>query len=223
VRSPPEVWTILQKDLRLELRTKEALSGLVVLVVLILLTFTFALDPEGAVAAAPAVLWVTIVFAGLLAVQRAFLSERENGSWYGLLLCPVDRGAIFAAKLAGNVIILTVAQSVLTALLMLFLGLRLPGSVVAFVLANALGLIGFSALATLFAAISVRLRAREMMLPLLVLPLLVPVVICAVEASRILLAGGTAASAGVWLRVLATFDVIVTVAGWMLFEQLVLE
>ncbi|HEY5935333.1 MAG TPA: heme exporter protein CcmB, partial [Kofleriaceae bacterium] len=82
---------------------------------------------------------------------------------------------------------------------------------------------GFSALATLFAAISVRLQAREMMLPLLVLPLLVPLVICAVEASRLVMDGGTVASAGVWIRVLVTFDVIFSVAGWMLFEQLVEE
>jgi heme exporter protein B len=88
---------------------------------------------------------------------------------------------------------------------------------------NVLGLIGFSALATLFAAISVRVRAREMLLPLLVLPLLVPLVICAVEASRIVMAGGSAVSAGAWLRVLATFDVIFSVAGWMIFEQLVQE
>jgi heme exporter protein B len=217
------VWSILQKDLRLELRTKEALSGLVVLVVLILLTFTFALDPEGAAAAGPAVLWVTLIFAGLLSVQRAFLIERENGSWYGLLLCPVDRGAIFIAKMVGNIIVLAVAQTVLVVLLMLFFGLAPPPALAAFLLANVLGLIGFSALATLFAAISVRLRAREMLLPLLVLPLLVPVIICAVEASRILLTGGSTTSAGAWLRVLATFDVIITVTGWLIFEQLVVE
>ncbi len=118
---------------------------------------------------------------------------------------------------------LALAQAVLVALLVLILGIALPPAPLAFLLVNLLGLLGFSALATLFTVISIRLRAREMLLPLLVLPLLVPVVICAVEASRILLAGGSAASAGVWLRVLATFDVIVTVAGWMLFEQLVLE
>lgn len=217
------MWSILHKDLRLELRTKEALSGLVVLVVLILLTFTFALDPHGAGNAAPAVMWVTFVFAGLLSVQRAFLIERENGAWYGLLLCPVDRGAIFVAKMAANLVVLALAQVVLVALLMLFLDVPLPPAPFAFALVNALGLLGFSALATLFTVIAVRLRAREMLLPLLVLPLLVPVVICAVEASRILMAGGSAASAGVWLRVLVVFDVIVTVAGWMLFEQLVLE
>lgn len=217
------MWSILRKDLLLELRTKESLSALVVLVMLILLTFTFALDPEGARAAAPAVLWVTLIFAGLLAVQRAFLVERESGAWYGLLLCPVDRGAIFLAKMIANLVILSVAQAVLMVLLVLVLRLDVPAAPVGLAVVNTLGLIGFSALATLFAAIAVRLRAREMLLPLLVLPLLVPVVICAVEASRILLGGGSAASAGVWLRVLATFDVIITVTGWLIFEQLVLE
>lgn len=215
------MWAILRKDLLLELRTREALSGVVVLVVLILLTFTFAMDPDGARAAAPAVLWVTLIFAGLLSVQRAFLVERESGAWYGLLLGPVDRGAIFAAKLTANLLVLAVADVVLTVLLVLVLGLDVPPSPVALVVVNLLGLVGFSALATLFAAISVRLRARELLLPLLVLPLLVPVVICAVEATRIVLGGG--GGAGVWVRVLATFDVIVTVAGWMLFEHLVLE
>jgi heme exporter protein B len=217
------MWSILRKDLLLELRTKESIAALVVLVISILLTFTFALDPEGARAAAPAVLWVTSIFAGMLAVQRAFLVERESGAWYGLLLCPVDRGAIFLAKMIGNLVVLAVAQVVLMALLVLVLRLDVPAAPVGLALVNALGLVGFSALATLFAAVAVRLRAREMLLPLLVLPLLVPVVICAVEASGILMGGGTAAAAGVWLRVLATFDVIITVTGWMLFEQLVVE
>lgn len=218
-----EAWRILHKDLMLELRTREALSGLAVLVLLILLTFTFAFDPEGVGAAAPAVQWVTFVFAGLMAIQRAFLLERENGAWYGLLLSPIDRGAIFVAKMASNVIVLGIAQLLLLLLLALFIGIPAATAPLALLLVNVLGLVGFSALATLFAAISVRVRAREMLLPLLVLPLLVPLVICAVEASRIVMAGGSAASAGAWLRVLATFDVIFSVAGWMLFEQLVQE
>lgn len=218
-----EAWRILHKDLMLELRTREALSGLTVLVLLILLTFTFAFDPAGAAAAAPAVQWVTFIFAGLMAIQRAFLLERENGAWYGLLLAPIDRGAIFIAKMASNVIVLGIAQIVLLALLALLIGVPVPAAPLALLLVNVLGLIGFSALATLFAAISVRVRAREMLLPLLVLPLLVPLVICAVEASRIVMAGGSATSAAPWLRVLATFDVIFSVAGWMIFEQLVQE
>ncbi len=218
-----EAWRILHKDLMLELRTREAIAGLAVLVLLILLTFTFALDPEGAGAAAPAVQWVTFIFAGLMAIQRAFLLERENGAWYGLLLSPIDRGAIFVAKMASNVIVLGIAQLVLLALLALLIGIPTATAPLALVLVNVLGLVGFSALATLFAAISVRVRAREMLLPLLVLPLLVPLVICAVEASRIVMAGGSVASAGAWLRVLATFDVMFSVAGWLIFEQLVQE
>jgi len=217
------MWTILRKDLLLEFRTREALSALVVLMLLVLLTFTFAFDPSGAREAAPAVLWVTFIFAGLLSVQRTFLLERENGSWYGLLLTPIDRGAIFIAKMLGNLIVLALAQCVLLLLLMLFLGVPFPAAPGSLLIVNVLGLIGFSALATLFAALSVRLRAREMLLPLLVLPLLVPLVICAVEATRIVLAGGDLASTGPWLRVLVSFDVIFTVAGWMLFEQLVQE
>ena len=217
------MWSILHKDLRLELRTREALSALVVLVLLLVLVFTFAMEPAGAAAAAPALLWVTFIFAGLLSVQRAFLIERESGGWYGLLLSPIDRGAIFLAKMLANLIVLTIAQLVLVALMALLLGVAPPRAPFAFVLVNVLGLVGFSALATLFAAVSVRLRARELMLPLLVLPLLVPLVICAVAASRAVLEGGTLATAGVWLRVLATFDVIFTVSGWMLFDRLVQE
>jgi heme exporter protein B len=149
--------------------------------------------------------------------------ERENGSWYALLLCPADRGVIFLAKMAANLIVLTIAQLVLVLLLALFLGLGVPAARPGFLLVNALGLVGFSGLATLFAAISVRVRAREMLLPLLVLPLLVPMVICAVEATRVVLAGGTTANAWAWLRVLGAFDVIVTVGGWMLFDTLVEE
>src|SRR5437763_1117191 len=107
------MWAILNKDLRLELRTREALSGLIVLVLLIVLVFTFALEPASAAAAAPALLWVTFIFAGLLSVQRAFLIERESGAWYGLLLSPVDRGAIFVAKMLANLIVLAIAQLVL--------------------------------------------------------------------------------------------------------------
>ena len=217
------MWSILHKDLQLELRTREAASALFVLVLLIVLVFVFALEPAGAATAAPALLWVTFIFAGLLSVQRAFLIERESGGWYGLLLSPIDRGAIFLAKMTANLIVLALAQIMLVLLLGLLLGVAPPSAPVAFVTVNVLGLMGFSALATLFAAISVRMRARELLLPLLVLPLLVPLVICAVEASRIVLAGGTVASVGVWLRVLATFDVIFTVSGWMLFEQLVQE
>ncbi|HJQ85346.1 MAG TPA: heme exporter protein CcmB, partial [Candidatus Binatia bacterium] len=164
--------------------------------------------------------WVTFVFTGILGIQRGFLLERENDCLAGLLTAPIDPAAIYAGKLAANVVLLGVTQAVVVPLVGLFLHLDLwavlPGLSVVLLLGN----VGFAALATLFAAIAMRTRAREVMLPLLLLPLLVPLLIGAVEATRAVLGGGLAA-AGDGLAVLAAFDVVFAVAGWLLFAYVV--
>ena len=213
---------ILLKDVRIEWRTRESLASVFVLAVLLLVVFTVAHDPEpeAAPALAPAVLWVTFVFTGMLGVQRGFLLERENDCLAGLLSAPVDPAAIYAGKLAANVVLLGVMQAVVVPLIGLFLHLDLwpvlPGLGVVLLLGN----LGFAALATLFAAIAVRTRAREVMLPLLLLPLLVPLLIGAVQATRSVLAGGLAAARD-GLAVLGAFDVVFLVAGWLLFTYVV--
>jgi heme exporter protein B len=213
---------ILEKDLRIEWRTRESVSSVFVLGVLLLVVFSVAHDapPEAAPALAPAVLWVTFVFTGILGIQRGFLLERENDCLAGLLTAPVDPAAIYAGKLAGNVVLLAVVQAMTVPLVGLFLHLDvvsvLPGLCAVLVLGN----VGFAALATLFAAIAVRTRAREVMLPLLLLPLLVPLLIGAVTATRAVLEGGLAAAADA-LAVLAAFDVVFLVAGWLLFTYVV--
>jgi heme exporter protein B len=213
---------ILRKDLRIEWRTRESLASVFVLGVLLLVVFSVAHDPEpeAAPTLAPAVLWVTFVFTGLLGVQRGFLLERENDCLAGLLSAPLDPAAIYAGKLAANVVLLGVTQAIVVPLVGLFLHLDLwpvlPGVVVVLLLGN----LGFAALATLFAAVAVRTRAREVMLPLLLLPLLVPLLIGAVQATRSVLADGLAgARAG--LAVLGAFDVVFLVAGWLLFPYVV--
>jgi heme exporter protein B len=214
--------TILEKDLRLEWRTRESLSTVFVLGVLLLVVFSVAHDapPEAAPALGPPVLWATFVFTGLLGVQRAFLVERENDCLAGLLSAPIDPTAIFAGKLGANVVLLGVTQAIVVPLLGLFLHLdlwaALPGLVVVLLLGN----FGFAALATLLAAITVRTRAREVMLPLLLLPLLVPLVIAAVGATRAVLAGGLGGAQEA-VAVLVAFDVVFTVAGWLLFAYVV--
>ncbi|MFN8545440.1 MAG: heme exporter protein CcmB [Candidatus Binatia bacterium] len=213
---------ILRKDLRIEWRTKESLSSFVVLGVLLLVVFSVAHDPtpEEAPRLAPAVLWATFVFTGLLGIQRAFLLEREQDCLAGLLLAPIDPAAIYAGKLAATVILLAVLQAIVVPLVGLLLhvdlGPALPGLAVVLVLGN----VGFAALATLFAAIAVRVRAREVMLPLLLLPLLIPVLVGGVKATVAVLAGGLA-EAREAITVLAAFDVIFTVAGWLLFPLVV--
>ena len=213
---------ILLKDVRIEWRTRESVASVFVLGVLLLVIFTVAHDPEpeAAPALAPAVLWVTFVFTGLLGIQRGFLLERENDCLAGLLSAPLDPAAIYAGKLAANVVLLGVTQAVIVPLVGLFLHLDLWPVLAGLALVLALGNLGFAALATLFAAIAARTRAREVMLPLLLLPLLVPLLIGSVEATRAVLAGGLAAARD-GLTVLAAFDVIFTVAGWLLFAYVV--
>jgi heme exporter protein B len=213
---------ILLKDVRIEWRTRESVASVFVLGVLLLVVFTVAHDPEpeAAPALAPAVLWVTFVFTGLAGVQRAFLLERENDCLAGLLSAPLDPAAIYAGKLAANVVLLGVTQAVVVPLVGLFLHLDLwpvlPGLVVVLLLGN----VGFAALASLFAAVAVRTRAREVMLPLLLLPLLVPLIIGAVQATRSVLADGLAAARD-GVAVLGAFDVVFVVAGWLLFAYVV--
>ena len=213
---------ILLKDVRIEWRTRESVASVFVLGVLLLVVFSVAHDPEpeAAPALAPAVLWVTFVFTGLLGIQRGFLLERENDCLTGLLAAPVDPASIYAGKVAANVVLLAVTQAVVVPLVGLFLHLDLVPVLGGLLLVLLLGNVGFAALATLFAAIAARTRAREVLLPLLLLPLLVPLLIGSVEATRAVLAGGLAAARD-GLTVLAAFDVVFTVAGWLLFTYVV--
>jgi heme exporter protein B len=189
-----------------------------VLGVLLLVVFSVAHDapPEEAPALAPAVLWVTFVFTGLLGVQRGFLLEREQDCLAGLLLAPIDPGAVFLGKLAANLVLLAAMQAIVVPLVALLLHVDFSAVLPALVLVLTLGNLGFAAGATLFTAVAVRTRAREVLLPLLLLPLVLPVVIAGVKATQAVLAGGLAA-AGDPVGVLVAFDVIFTVAGWLLF------
>ncbi|MGH7960852.1 MAG: heme exporter protein CcmB [Candidatus Binatia bacterium] len=217
------MWAVLWKDLRLEFRTKERVSSLFVLALLIVLVFVFALSPEHAQGpeVAAALLWVTLLFAGMFSMQRAFLIEQERGCLSGLLLCPFEPSTLFLAKLLGNVLFLVLVQAAVTPITLLFLGVRFSWALLGLPLVLLLGIIGFSALGTLVAAMAVRTRAREVLLPLMLLPLLVPLLIAAVKVTGALLAG--APWTGVWLRVLLAFDVIFVVTGWLIFAHVVQE
>jgi len=213
---------ILLKDLRIEWRTRESLASVFVLGVLLLVVFTVAHDPEpeAAPALAPAVLWVAFVFTGLLGVQRGFLLERENDCMAGLLSAPIDPAAIYAGKLLANVVLLGVTQAVVVPLVGLFLHVDLWGVLPGLIAVLVLGNVGFASLATLFAAVATRTRAREVMLPLLLLPLLVPLLIGAVTAARAVLGGGLGAARD-GIAVLIAFDVVFVVSGWLLFAYVV--
>jgi len=216
------MWAILQKDLTIEFRSKAGLASLFVLGLLVLLIFQFALPGKPTAESASAGLWLSFVFAGTLGAQRTFLLERENLAIEGLKTAPVDPASIFVAKMIGTLVSLSILQVVVVPLCVVFFDAA-PRDPLSFALVCLLGNVGFSALATLFASISVSTRAREVILPLLVFPLLVPVVIAAVKASAILFGGGSLAEASVWVQVLVAFDVVFSVAGWLLFEHVLRE
>jgi heme exporter protein B len=216
------ILAVLRKDLRIEWRTKESLASFAVLGVLLVVVFSVALDPAPADAPriAPSVLWATIVFTGLLGVQRAFVLERENDCLGGLLVSPLDPAALYLGKLAATVVLLGAMQALVVPLVAVLLHADLGAVLAPLALVLLLGNVGFAALATLFAAMTVRARAREVMLPLLLLPLLVPVLVGGVKATEAALGGGFAAATAP-LGILAAFDAIFLVAGILLFEQVI--
>jgi heme exporter protein B len=216
---------LLWKDLLIELRTKETLASLLLLGVLTLVVLSFAFDPTSPVreAAAPGVLWVALIFAGTLGMNRSLLREREHDCLQGLMLAPLDRGTIYLAKTAANYLFTVAAQVVQLPLFVFFFNLPLASTVARLTPVLLLGLLGFAAVGTLFAAVSLRTRAREVMLPLLMLPLAAPLFIAGIQASAQLLAGQSFAAVAHWLRLIAAFDVVFLVVGWLAFEYVVEE
>ena len=216
---------LLWKDLLVELRTKETLSSLFLLGTLLLLVLSFAFDPTHPLReqAAPGILWVAIIFSGTSAINRSLLRERENDCFAGLLLAPIDRGTIFLAKAAVNFTLLLIAEAFLIPLFIFFFNLPFVATAVRLAAVAPLTTLGFAAIGTLFSAIAMRTRAREIMLPLLMLPLATPLFLAAVETTAALLAGTAAAEVSHWFKLTLAFDVVFLVVGWLTFEYAVAE
>jgi len=216
----------LRKDLRLELRGGESLVALVALSLLILVVMVFALDPAGGVrdaATAAGALWVALILAGVIGSSRVLLAERDNGCIRALIASPLDRGALYWAKLTAAFIFMAIAEAAAIVLMVLFFNLDFDWRLMRMAPVIALGALGFAALATLLAAITGRVRAGDMLLPLLAIPLFVPALIAGVKASGAALAGAPFAAIAQWLKILVAFDVLFVSAGSLLFEYVIGE
>jgi heme exporter protein B len=216
---------IVGKDLRLELRSGLSTIALAALSLLILVVLVFAQPPAAARSAEPAAaaLWVALVFSGTIGATRALLAERENGCIRGLLLSPVDRATLYAAKLCASFIFMAIAEAAAIAMMVLFFNLDFDARMARMFPAVALGALGFAALATLLAAVSGRTRAGDLLLPLLAVPLFVPALIAGVKASAGALGGAPLGEFAAWLKILVAFDAMFIAAGYMLFEYVVRE
>lgn len=217
---------VLRKDLRLELRSGESTIALIALSLLILVVLVFALDPVGGVrdaATAAGALWVAMLFAGMIGATRAVLAERDNGCLRALIMSPIDRGALYLAKLAAAFIFMAIAEAAAIVLMVLFFNLDFDLRLLRLLPIIGLGALGFSALSTLLAAISGRIRAGDLLLPLLAVPMFVPALIAGVKASSAALTGASFDASAQWLRILVAFDVIFLTTGYLLFEHVIGE
>ncbi len=218
-----QVFAIAWKDVRTELRTRQVISSTVVFALLVLTVFNFSLDLQGADAQekGPAVLWIAIILAAMLGLNHVFSREREHGALEGFILCPVDRAILYFGKFLGA-LALTVAMEI--AVVPVFAVLTNQGGLFPVpVLALALGTIGFLAVGTLFSAISVHVRTREMLLPVLLLPFAVPVLLAGVQATQLAIEGKPWGDLAPWLAMLAIFDGVYLVISPILFEYVVEE
>ncbi len=217
------VIAIVWKDIRAELRTKDIFSSMFVfaLLTVILFNFAFELRVPDMKMVVPGIVWVAISFAGTLGLNRAFVIEQDKGSLAGLLLAPVDRAAIYFGKLLGNLLFMFVVEIIILPLVMIFYNLSLLSPEHLLVLL--LGTYGFAAVGTVFAAIAVNTRAREVMLPILLFPVLLPVLIAGVKMTGALLDGELLGSLGNWLQIVVVYDVGFTVVAYLTFGYVMEE
>jgi heme exporter protein B len=217
------VAAIVWKDILSELRTKELLSSMIVFAVLVVLIFNFAIELTGIAAdiIVPGILWVAITFAGVLGLNRSMAAEKDKGCLEGLMLCPMDRSAIFTGKMLGNLIFMLIVEVVILPVLAVLFNLPIFMPWLALIVL--LGTIGFAAVGTLLSAVAVNTRTREVMLPVLLLPIIVPLIIASVKASRAIIIGQTLADVSSWLQLLGAFDVVFLVVCVLVFQFVVQE
>ena len=215
--------TLVGKDVAVERRTHQALAVMLIfsLLVLVVLSFALELRVENARQVAPGALWVALAFASVLGLNRSLAQERDDGCLEGLMLAPIERSTLFAAKAAANLLFLAAIGAILLPVSTVLLGVNLLRADLALVVF--LGAVGLSTAGTLLATMAAHTRAREVLLPVLLLPLSVPLLIAGAKATAGLLDGGGMATVGAWLRLLAGFDVAWAAASYLVSAYVLAE
>ncbi|HEX6926200.1 MAG TPA: heme exporter protein CcmB [Longimicrobiaceae bacterium] len=215
---------IAGKDLLLELRSRGRIASMLVFAALVAVVFAFALDPTEPVRdVAGAMLWVTVVLAALLGLGRAYVVDREEDALTGLLLTPVNRGALFIGKVVANLVLLLITELIIFPVYGLFFQLPLWDPLPTLALVVVLASVGVVAVGTLFGAMTISTRLGETLLPVLLLPLVIPVVIYAASATQRLLVGRPTAEVLGSLKMLLAFDIVFLVVCTLAYPSVVEE
>lgn len=225
MRSLSIIWTLFKKDLRLEWRQRETLAAVCVFGILVVFLFDFAFQPAGeaSLRLLPGVLWIAFAFAGILGFNRAFAAERENRCLEGLRLAPIDPGLIYLAKALSNLIFLAIAEAVIVFAVSLWYNFSFLPSLKWFVCVVFFGTLGYVAVGVIFGAVAANTRMREVMLPVLQFPVIIPIFIGAIEATGGAMRREPPAAFLSWLKLLIAFSIIFIVLSFLLFEYVLEE
>ena len=218
-----KVIAITWKDMLSEMRTKEIISSVLVfaLLVIVIFNFAFGASPETIRLVAPGILWVTFTFAGVLSLNRSFILEKEQDCLEGLMVCPVSREVIYVGKMLGILLFMLIIEAIALPIFAFLFNLAVFSlQLVAIIV---LATVGFAAVGTLFSALAVNTKAREMVLPILFLPIVIPIIISAVKASGLALSGDSWSDLSSWLAIIGAFDVIFIVVSFLIFAFVIEE
>lgn len=214
---------VVWKDLAAELRSRELISAMLVFSLLVIFIFNFALelDPKTRSEVTSGVLWVTFAFAGTLGLNRSMAMEKDRGCLDGLLLAPVDRSAIYFGKTIGNLIFMLLVEVIVLPVYSILYNVNLFNPGLALIIL--LGSIGYVVVGTLLSSMAVQTRTRDVLLPILLFPVVLPIFIASVKASAGFLQGIEMSEIMPWLNLLIVYDVIFTAVAFMVFDYVVEE
>jgi heme exporter protein B len=215
-----KIWAIFRKDLLIELRTKDSLNAMLFFGIVVLVIFNFALESarDSIRSSVPGVLWVAFAFSGTLGLNRTFAAEKENSCLQGLLLIPVGRGVIYLGKMLAAAVFMMMAEVVIFVFSLVFFNLTVWYEIPYLVLVFLIGTLGFTAVGTLLSAIAVNTKMREVLLPLILFPVVLPILINAVEATNIILNTADYRALKLPLTIMAVFTLVFGVISYLLFE-----
>lgn len=211
---------IVWKDLISEIRSRENISSMFFFALIIILIFSLSLsmDQEMVKEMIPGILWIAFSFTGIIGLGKSFLVETQNDCMENLLMAPIPKGAVYLGKLLGNFLFMMVVEIIILPLFVIFFNLDIFGQIPMIMLICFLGTLGLAAMGTLLSAMTVQIKAREVMFPLMLLPLVVPVIIGAVEATKGALNGDPLQLYQQWIQLLAVFDLVFLIVSYWLFE-----
>jgi heme exporter protein B len=215
-----KIWTVFRKDLLIELRTKDSLNAMLFFGIVVLVIFNFALEDvrESIRLAVPGILWVSFAFSGTLGLNRMFASEKENSCLQGLLMIPMDRGILYLGKMLAASVFMLIAEAIISVFCMIFFNLTVWREIPYLTVVFVLGTLGFTAVGTLLSAVSANTRMREVLLPLILFPVVLPILINAVAATNIILNTVEYAALKLPLTIMSVFTLVFATLAYLLFE-----